>query len=175
MPRRTVLARLRLREILLEVLCTSKLKPAPVSQYAGTDVQTGAAVLVTDGLTQIGQTEPTVKFDSILEINPNGENGEDFYDTVQTYIQTYQRPVGLGILWCNSYEDTQDGIVPNIQTSPLGGHFIGFYGKVPSGYLGTSFSDEDRMDNAGTWGPNAPGSAQGHYLFARDTVNGLEN
>jgi hypothetical protein len=32
MPRRTVLARLRLREILLEILCTSKLKPAGESE-----------------------------------------------------------------------------------------------------------------------------------------------
>jgi hypothetical protein len=31
MPRRTVLSRLRLREILLEILCTSKLKPADES------------------------------------------------------------------------------------------------------------------------------------------------
>ena len=141
------------------------------SQYNGTDMKTVMAAAINPGLTPVGQTKPTVQASAVMWITP--ENGMDLYDTLQTYIDLYQRPLGFGVMWMNDWEGGQNGVVPSsLPESSLGSHCTMWCGKVRSGeFLGVTFPEPDRMLNQNSWGVNAPGSARGYYLFPRNIVN----
>ena len=141
------------------------------SQYSGTDMKTVMAASISPGLTPVGQTKPTVQASAVMWITP--ENGMDLYDTLQTYIDLYQRPLGFGVMWMNDWEGGQNGVVPSsLPESSLGSHCTMWCGKVRSGeFLGVTFPEPDRMLNQNSWGVNAPGSARGYYLFPRNIVN----
>jgi hypothetical protein len=143
----------------------------PLSLYTGSDVHTLFAASIDPGLTPQGQTTPTVKATAVIWIHP--ESGMDLYDTIQSYVENYRRPVAFGTTWYADWDTNVNGLVPSgAPTSQTGGHCSMLNGKVVSGaFQGVTFPEPDRMVNQNSWGTDAPGSVNGFYLFPRDVVN----
>lgn len=123
----------------------------PASSYEGTDLQTAMYAGVNPGFTANDGSSFT--YDAIIWITP--ENGLGFCETINQYIQQYQRPANLAGVWFNEWFGSVNGLITLGATNIEGGHDMMLCG------IGT----DGMMDNQGSWGI-ASGSISGHYRFS---------